>query len=482
MNFYDAIFFQAALDPLRPALAYVGGLATYGMVARSANVAAANIANLGVRAGDLCTIRIRDPLLHLLVLIGLGRIGAAALSLADVKRLDDFGLTIAASFIDAPIDGDKGDRIHVVDASFYAESAAPNPYGEQIKGYRGDKDHLLAVCMSSGTTGRPKAVGLTNDILFGRAGAMVAGRTDNRSLSLMGFDTFGGYWNAMQALRLGGTLCFAPQGPSVLEMASFFSVTEIIASPLQALSLVSEQRLRARTLPALRSIVIGGAQLPSDVQIEMERCFSAQIMIVYGSTETGIMTVAPSLMNAPGARTCGFPLPWLEIEVVDESGVARPAGEDGAIRARGPGVIAHYLSPSEEDEAMFRDGWFYPGDIGRLDENNLLHVTGRSGTRINRGGFKIAPETIEEALAAHPGLRDCAAAGLEAADGRMLVLVAIVPQEAGVSDESLRAYCQARIPDCVPDEFLRVPAIPRNSLGKIAREDLRIVLRRAYSS
>ena len=480
MNFYDQIFFQAALDPLRPAIAYPGGLSTYGMITRSANIVASNLIDMGIQEGQICTIRIPDPLLHLVVILGLGRIGAASLSMADTKPLDSFGLNISANFVSSSLEGDQAERIHIIDERIYSECKLSCIYTSKINGYIGNETTVLAVSMSSGTTGMPKAIGLTNQILNHRVQSGINNRDNKRSLCMMGFDTFGGYWNAIQTLRGGGMVCFAPNSALVFEMAGFFNISDIIASPAQIMSLLDEQKKRARSLPELRNIYTGGAQLPADTQIDCERLFHAKMMIAYGSTEVGAITLAPSTLSMPGARTNGFILPSLDVEIVSDEGRPLPPQREGLIRIKGPGVINGYLNATETDASIFQNGWFYPGDLGKIDGIGMLHVTGRAGIRINRGGVKIAPEIIEDILSSHPGIQECAVTGLETVDGRVRIVVALIRNALNPSDEDLRLYCSSKIPDKMPDDFFDVPEIPKTSMGKIARQELKELLRDIY--
>lgn len=482
MNLLDAFFFQAALDPTRPALAYPGGLATYGALARAANVAASNLIDLGVQPGDVCAIRIRDPLLHLAVLLGLGRIGAVSLSLPDRKPLGELDLKVAARLTDRQLEGDVAERVVIVDSGFYSQARASCVYSGQIKGYQGTRETLVAICLSSGSTGRPKQIGLTAGLLEFRFGYPLGEGASARVLNMMGLDTIGGHQVAIEVLRAGGLICFAPGAPLTLEMVGFFGVTILMASPDQLQALLAEQREKARSAPSLRTMIIGGAHLPAAAQLDAERLFGARIMICYGSTEVGLAAYAPSTLLPVGSGTFGYPAPWLDIEIVDHGDRPSPVGQEGLIRIRGNGVVGGYLKPADEDAAVFRDGWFYPGDLGRLDADGLLHVTGRLGTRINRGGVKLAPESIEEVLGGHAGVRECAVGAVATLDGNVRILAALVFAEASVDAEELRAFCQARIPDRVPDDFFEVQAIPRTSLGKIAREPLADLLRAHYAA
>ena len=131
-----------------------------------------------------------------------------------------------------------------------------------------------------------------------------------------------------------------------------------------------------------------------------------------------------------------------------------------------------YLGDPIESARAFRDGCFYPGDIGYLTRDNMLVISGRSNTVVNVGGEKISPEKIEEILLDHPSVAQAAAFAVPGDLGMSQIYALIVPR-GHLADDELRAHCSSRLPrQLVPTEFIAVKDLPRNESGKIERQKL----------
>ena len=134
---------------------------------------------------------------------------------------------------------------------------------------------------------------------------------------------------------------------------------------------------------------------------------------------------APDL---PGA--VGFVLPGINVQIVDEGGVPLPRGKEGIIRINSEYGAREYLDDPEESARVFRDGWFYPGDLGYLTEQNMLVISGRTKTVINIGGEKVTPERVEEVLSAHPSVQQVAVLAVHNERGVDDVCALVVPRSA----------------------------------------------------
>jgi acyl-CoA synthetase (AMP-forming)/AMP-acid ligase II len=136
---------------------------------------------------------------------------------------------------------------------------------------------------------------------------------------------------------------------------------------------------------------------------------------------------------------------------------------------RGHTCVSGYIGHPPGSEQIFRDGWFYPGDIGRVTEDRLLIISGREKAVINLGGDKVSPERIEAVLSAFPGVKDAAAFGRANDLGVEEICVALVT-DAELNVPALRAHCARQLPsEFVPVHASRVAAIPRNAMGRIDR-------------
>jgi acyl-CoA synthetase (AMP-forming)/AMP-acid ligase II len=159
----------------------------------------------------------------------------------------------------------------------------------------------------------------------------------------------------------------------------------------------------------------------------------------------------------------------VEIAVLDERGVSLPAGATGQVGIRGPNVIDGYEDNPEANAASFANGWFLTGDQGTLDADGYLRLLGRIKELINRGGEKIAPREIDEALEQHPRVKEAVAFGVPHPTWGEEVAAAVVVDGA-VTEKELQAHCRQTLADYkVPRHIHIVEAIPRTPTGKVQR-------------
>src|SRR5262249_24554076 len=147
-------------------------------------------------------------------------------------------------------------------------------------------------------------------------------------------------------------------------------------------------------------------------------------------------------------------------------------GKEGLIRIRGPYNVQEYVNDPEESARAFRNGWFYPGDIGSLTRSNLLIITGRQKTVMNIGGDKVKPELIENVLTSFESVDEAGALGY-INDYGIEKIWAVIVSTAGFNEAQLHIHCQKRLPaNFVPRRFIRAGAVPKNEMGKIDRRRL----------
>jgi acyl-CoA synthetase (AMP-forming)/AMP-acid ligase II len=192
----------------------------------------------------------------------------------------------------------------------------------------------------------------------------------------------------------------------------------------------------------------------------------------YGSTEGGGVSVLMPHHGADKAASVGAAVFGVDVEIVDDGGSPRPPGEIGRIRYRGPGVADGFFRDSQASAAAFRDGWFYPGDLGRLDGDEFLHLAGRADDVIIRGGVNVYPAEIEETLLAHPWVRDAAVVGVPSAElGEEIAAFVVAAPE--TARETLIAHCRSRLaPYKVPASIEIIDELPRTALGKVIKSAL----------
>jgi len=216
---------------------------------------------------------------------------------------------------------------------------------------------------------------------------------------------------------------------------------------------------------ALRFMVTGSSFLPDTVRQELEAMLKAPMIGVYGMSEALYISV-----NNP-YRSGSVGIPVIEsLKIADENGNSLPGGEDGEIAIRGKRVFSGYENAPEGDAAAFCNGWFWTGDLGYIDADGYLFITGRAKELINKGGQKIAPEELDLVLRSHPGIRDAMAFPVRDPALGEDVAAMIVRDDETLSEDAIRRYLLDRLaPFKVPRRIVFTDAIPKTPNGKPLR-------------
>ncbi len=235
-------------------------------------------------------------------------------------------------------------------------------------------------------------------------------------------------------------------------------------------------------ISTLRYCRTGAAPLSPDLAARFESLFGLHVHESLGMTEmAGISTITPPGVNAP-VGCVGFRLPYTQLRVVaiDEHGNPtdqdQPTGTQGMVLFKSPNLFSGFVDPDDNARAFTADGWLATGDLGWLDDQERLNLSGRSKDLIIRGGHNIDPKVIEDAMAAHPAVQHCAAVGApDAYAGELpVVFVTLVPGAVATEAELLE-FVRQRVdePPARPKSVTILQTMPMTSVGKIFKPDLR---------
>jgi acyl-CoA synthetase (AMP-forming)/AMP-acid ligase II len=205
---------------------------------------------------------------------------------------------------------------------------------------------------------------------------------------------------------------------------------------------------------------------------EFERRFALPLVEAYGMTEAAHQMASNPL--PPGERRAGSVgrATGTEIAILDDNWQPLPSGAVGEVCVRGPGVVDSYRANPAATATSFRDGWFRTGDSGSLAPDGYLSLAGRIKELINRGGEKISPHEVEDALLAHPDVVEAVAFAVPD-DKYGETVGAVVVTRADVAEDALRAYCAERLAAFkVPVRVHVLDAIPKGPTGKVQRRHL----------
>jgi cyclohexanecarboxylate-CoA ligase len=230
--------------------------------------------------------------------------------------------------------------------------------------------------------------------------------------------------------------------------------------------------------PRVRSYPGGGAPKPPQLHYDLkEEIGGVGIVSGYGLTEAPIVVMATT--NDPDdklANTEGRPTPGVELITVTLDGSRAAAGEEGEIRLKGPQVIRGYLDPALDADAYDADGYFCSGDLGIVDAEGYVTITGRLKDVIIRHGENISAKEVEDLLYAHPAVADVAVIGLpDPTTGERACAVVAVKEGAAFGFDDMVAYLkeQGLRVQSIPEQLELVVSVPRNPAGKILKHALK---------
>jgi long-chain acyl-CoA synthetase len=316
--------------------------------------------------------------------------------------------------------------------------------------------------LTSGTTGEPKLIARTHSswIASFEAAEQVFDFQPSSTILIPGplhHSLF--LYGSIHALCRGHTIIL-PAGPFRADRLSDTQTTHLYAVPFMLNKLLAARA----ELPGLRMIFCGGAKLDEALRERCERQWpDADIVEFYGATETSFITYHSTIQ--PGsAGSVGRLFPGVELRICDEHGAQVPRGIEGELFVSGPMVFARYVGGETADS------WISVGDLGYLDDEDCLQLTGRTSRTINSKGLKIQPELIEHGLSQRPEIRRAAVVGLpDPLRGAAPAAIVEFEADMSLSRKTLAAFCRAEFgPQYCPRRYFVSEQLPQTSSGKIA--------------
>jgi long-chain acyl-CoA synthetase len=281
------------------------------------------------------------------------------------------------------------------------------------------------------------------------------------------------------AMLLGSTLVLPPKfdAEEALGLIEREGVTFAYFVPymLEAILRLPHEKRRGRRLGSLRGIVTAAAPIRPETRIAACDFFGDILCEFYGSTETGIVTFLAPEEQRQKPESVGRAVEGVELRILDAQGRELPRGETGEVSVRSAWIRTEYLGRPEETAAAHRGAFFATGDLGFIDAEGYLHISGRIKDMVNSAGVKIFPAEIERAIAQHPAVADVAVFPVKDERWGEAVWAAVVPARGAKIDEAdLIAWLKAKLAGFkVPKRVVLEKELPRNSAGKILKRVLR---------
>jgi len=348
---------------------------------------------------------------------------------------------------------------------------------------------IAALPFSSGTTGLPKGVMLTHHNLVANVYQMLGPHAspltpaDVMLCCLPLYHIYGLTVGLTLTLTLGGTLVlmprFDPQKLCALLIEESVTMMPLVPPAMNALCQAAE----AGAFPKnhkVRWIKSGAAPLAAELARRFTDLTGIAVLQGYGMTEASPVThvgyIAPAEMNRPAS--IGQPLAQTDCRILDPNDNEVAIGEPGELVMRGPQIMLGYWKDPQATAAVLRDGWYFSGDIVRVDADGFYYVLDRRKEMIKYKGFPVAPAEVEALLLEHPAVRDCGVVGKQNAEAGEIPCAFVVLRDGFTPSEKLDSELRAFVADRLahhkqPREVHFVDAVPRTPSGKILRRELR---------
>lgn len=352
----------------------------------------------------------------------------------------------------------------------------------------GEND-LAAILYTSGTTGRSKGAMLTHHNLASNAETLVKtwhfSANDRLIHALPIFHTHGLFVACNVVLMAGASMLFLPKFDADIIFEELPHGSVMMGVPTFYTRLVQDARLTPKAAENMRLFISGSAPLTSETHEAFEAKTGHAILERYGMTETN-MNISNPYQGERRAGTVGVPLPGVDIRIIDrESGAEVAEGDIGILQVRGPNVfIGYWRMPEKTREELLDDGFFITGDLAMLDAQGYVHIVGRDKDLVISGGYNVYPKEVEQLIDELEQVVESAVIGLPHPDFGEGVAAAVVCQAGASLDETtifdhlagrLAKYKQ-------PKRVFFVEELPRNTMGKVQKNELRKRFADAYQA
>jgi len=488
LTFIDPLKRALQIGPDRTAVIHEGKWTSYRSLWMRCRKLAGMVTGKGAQPGDRIAILADNSLQYLEMYLGLPAAGFVIVPLN--TRHAEPELRYALEDADAKLlitDRDSGALGSLVEAVI----SLPDEY-ETLLGNADElelgvgvrEDSLAGLFYTGGTTGASKGVMLSHRNLIANAmhNLTVSQPSQEQVWLVMAPMFHAAGTNAV----LGGIWCASCQIPlpvfdpaTALDLIECHGVTHTLGVPAMIAAITELQLREPRDTTMLQLVLHGGSPIATEVVRRAHKAFpSAEFVHVYGTTETAPLVTGlrneQLYCDEPRGRSCGQTLIGVRLKIVGANGEELPIGEVGEVATSGPNVMQGYWRKPEQTAAVLRDGWYYTGDLGRLDADGYLYLVDRAKDMIVTGGENVYCSEVEEILYQHPAVLEAAVIGVPDATWGEAVHAVVVPRES-VDAEELIEFCRQHIAGYKLPKTITFSEteLPKSGPGKILKRELR---------
>ncbi len=496
-NTVDGVLRRSARrTPDRPALVFADRTWTYRELDDATTRTAGWLRGLGVSQGDRVATYGRNSDAYVLSFLGAARIGAVHVPINYALTGDELAYLIDQS----------GSKVLAVDPGLAGHVEALDHRPDQVVPLRDapgslleaartgevpeldvtvEDTDLVQLLYTSGTTSRPKGAMMTHRGLVHHyvscVHALTLEQDDDPLVCMPIYHSAGMHVFTLPYLAVGATVRMmeAPDVPEILRRVEAERIGSLFLAPTVWVPAVNHADFATRDLSSLRKAQYGASIMPGPILARLrERLPELGVYNCFGQSEIGpLATVLQPEEHDERPESCGRPVLFVELRVIDEHGDDVAPGEAGEVVYRSPQLCEGYWDKPEETAEAFRDGWFHSGDLVRIDEEGFITVVDRIKDVINTGGILVASREVEDALYTHEAVAEVAVIGTpdETWIEAVTAFVVLRPEHAeGFRPAALIEHAKGRLARFkVPKAVHLIEELPRNQSGKLLKRVLR---------
>lgn len=353
-----------------------------------------------------------------------------------------------------------------------------------VKPFKQTADDVVVIQYTGGTTGVSKGAMLTNRNLVANMmqirawGTVALCEGEEVALSpLPLYHIFAFTVNCLALFSLGAVnilVVNARDIPSLLKEFKRYKITTMTGVNTLFNALLNHKDFASCDFSNFKFALGGGMAVQRVVAEKWQSVTGAPLVEGYGMTESSPVASVNPLDGTGKLGSIGLPVPSTDMRVVDDKYQPLAVGEIGEIQIRGPQVMKGYYNRPDETARVLRDGWLCTGDIGKMDEDGYFYIVDRKKDMILVSGFNVFPNEIEEIVAAHPKVLECAAVGKPDPKSGEVVKLFVVKKDPSLTEKEIIEYCRQNMTGYkVPKEVEFRDELPKSNVGKILRRELR---------